>query len=838
VIVLKENSLCIKTVQGCQAYLGCQLVNQSTNIWHFVCTINAIAVLMLKNYFIIAFRNLRRNRLHSFVNITGLSVGMAVAMLIGLWMYDELTFNTYHQNFDRMARVRQHLTNNGEVQTWGTVPYPLAETLRKEYGSDFRYVALAASEGAHILTIDNKVWSKDGVFFEPQAPHMFTLQMLKGSRDGLKDPASILIAESLAKACFGNADPMNKLIVLDNTMHVRVTGVYKDLPHNSTLAGINFMAPWSLFYSHTGWIRNIPNPWRPNAFQLFVQLADHADLNTVSARIKDVKLRHLKKDLAQKKPALFLHPMNKWHLYNEFKNGVNTGGRIQYVWLFGITGLLVLLLACINFMNLSTARSEKRAKEVGIRKAIGSLRGSLIGQFFSESLLAVAFSFILALIFVQLLLPFYNEVADKKMKLLWTHPGFWMLSLGFCVITGLIAGSYPALYLSSFKPVKVLKGTFRVGPGATIPRKVLVVLQFTVSVVLIIGTMVVYNQIQFAKDRPVGYGPDGLVALFTYNDQIHKQLESVKSELMASGAIASMAEAGSTTTASYNSSSAFSWKGKDPNLSVDFPVTAISGDYGKTIGWQLTAGRDFLPDRRTDSTGFILNETAVRFMGLTNPIGETIYWHEEPFTVIGVVKDMIAQNPYDPIKPTMYFLSNDPGVVIARINPSMGAHRALADIEKIFKKFNPGQPFLYSFVDEDHARKFGNEERIGKLAGFFTILAIFISCLGLFGMASFMAEQRTREIGVRKVLGASVLNVWGLLSKEFVVLVIIALVIAMPLAWYFMHSWLQDYYYRYEMSGWLFVAAGLGALLITIVTVSFQSVKAALMNPVKSLRVE
>jgi len=437
-----------------------------------------------------------------------------------------------------------------------------------------------------------------------------------------------------------------------------------------------------------------------------------------------------------------------------------------------------------------------------------------------------------------LLLPFFNEVADKKMGVLWTNSAFWLLNLGFCVITALLAGSYPALYLSSFKPVKVLKGTFKAGPGGVIPRKVLVVVQFTVSVVLIIGTMVVYNQIQYAKDRPVGYNRNGLVALFTHTNDIHDHFEPVKSELMASGDVISLAEAGSSTTSSYSSTSGITWQGKDPNLSIDFPTYAITYDYGKTIGWQFTAGRDFSRDMATDSSGVILNEAAVRFMGLTNPVGETIRWWDQPLTVIGVVKDLIAQNPYEPVKPTIYYLSNDVGVVIARINPSIGVHRALAGIEKVFKQFSPGQPFQYSFVDEEYAQKFGNEERIGKLAGFFTILAIFISCLGLFGMASFMAEQRTREIGVRKVLGASVWHVWGLLSKEFVILVIISCVLASPIGWYFMTRWLKHHYYRYEMSGWLFVAAGLGALLITIVTVSFQSLKAALMNPVGALRSE
>jgi len=794
---------------------------------------------MLKNYLKTAWRNLLRNRASSFINISGLAIGMAVAVLIGLWIYDELSFNKNFKNHNRIAKVIQNVSNNGEVQTWMSVPYPLAEELRKNYGSDFKQVVLSTGINDHILSHDDKKLTKSGAFFEKNAPELFTMKMLRGDLNCLSDPSSIILSASSARAYFGNDDPLNKVMKIDNQMTVKVSGVYEDFPRNSSFADVNFMSTWDLLYNGTPWIKTMEDPWRPNAFVVYVQLTDNADVNKVSAKIKDVKLKKVNAQLAKKKPALFLHPMDNWHLYSEYKNGVNAGGAIQYVWMFGIIGVFVLLLACINFMNLSTARSEKRAKEVGIRKTVGSLRKQLILQFFNESLLTVFFSFVLALTLAQLTLPFFNTVADKTMSIPWSSPLFWIMGIGFTLFTGLIAGSYPAFYLSSFKPVKVLKGTFKAGRFAAIPRKVLVVLQFTVSVTLIIGTIIVYRQIQFAKDRPVGYTREGIVTIPMITDNVHNHFTAVKDELVHAGVIVSMTESGSPTTGVWNSSSGFSWPKKDPNLSIDFGNVSVAWDYGKTVGWTIKEGRDFSKEFGSDSSAFIINEAAAHFMGLEKPIGETVTWFGTPFTVIGVVKNMVMNSPYDEVRPVIYNLSNEAGgVILAKINPNSSTKDALSNIEKVFKKFNPEQPFEYRFTDEEYAKKFGNEERIGKLAGFFAALAIAISCLGLFGLTSFVAEQRKKEIGVRKILGASVFNLWTLLSKDFVTLVLISFLVAIPMAYYFMHNWLQNYQYRTAMSWWVFLAAGCGALTITLVTVSFQSIKAALTNPVKSLRTE
>lgn len=793
---------------------------------------------MFQNYLKIAWRNLSKNKMSSFINIAGLSVGMAVVLLIGLWIHDELAFDGQFKNEKHIAQVIQNVSNNGAIDTWNQTPFPLGEELRKSYASDFKNVVTTTGEGDHILAFNEKKLTTSGGYYEPGILEMLSLKLLKGTGNALNDPSSILISQATAKAFFANDNAIGKVLKIDNDLTVTVAGVYEDLPLNSSFGSVHFIAPWALFATSRN-LKDDTNPWRCNCYTSYVQIADNADMDNVSTKIKDAKIKKVNQDEVFHKAQLFLFPMSNWHLYSEFKNGVNVGGRIQYVWLFGIIGLFVLLLACVNFMNLSTARSEKRAKEVGIRKSVGSLRVQLIFQFFCESLLVVFFAYVFALALVSLALPFFNVISGKQTSILWRNPFFWLLGIGFSVITGLIAGSYPALYLSSFNPVTVLKGTFKAGRFTAVPRKILVVLQFTVSVTLIIGTVVVFNQIKFAQQRPVGYSRDGLVKLPMMTAEIHKNFDVVKAELISAGAVAEMAESSSPTTEVWSTNSGFEWNGKDPGMAVDFPNIEVSTDYGKTVGWQFIDGRDFSREYLSDSLGFVLNETAVKFMGLKNPVGEIIKWDNTPFKVIGVIKDMIVESPFESVRPTFFHFSKDQGnVVLIRINPKTSAHAALRKIETVFKKYNPDQPFEYQFVDDDYQNKFDNEERIGKLASFFAFLAIFISCLGLFGMASFMAEQRNKEIGVRKVLGASVFALWRLLSKEFVLLVFLSCAIAVPIAYYFLNNWLQNYQYRAEISWWVFVAAGAGALTITLLTVSYQAIKAALANPVKSLRTE
>ncbi len=799
---------------------------------------------MFKNYFKIAWRNLVKNKGYSAINIGGLAIGMAVAILIGLWIYDELSFDKYHKNYDRIAQVMQQQTNNGQVYTMGSVPFPLGDELKSRHGSDFKYIVMSSSEGSHILSSGEQKISQRGAYMDVDAAKMLTLKMLKGTYDGLKDPASVLLSVSAARAIFGDADPIDKTIKIDNKQEVKVTGVYEDLPDNTQFKKLKFIAPWQLYVSSEEWVKNSMAKWGNNSFQAFAQIADNADFTSVNKRIINAKLKRVPAEDKKYNSLIFLHPMEDWHLKSHWENGVHTGGLIDYVRLFLMVGIFVLLLACINFMNLSTARSEKRAKEVGIRKAIGSLRSQLIGQFFSESFMVVAFAFLLSLLIVQLMLPWFNEVAGKKMAILWFNPIFWLMGVGFALFTGIIAGIYPALYLSSFKPIKVLKGTFRVGRFAAIPRKALVIVQFTVSIILIIGTMIVYRQIQFSKDRPLGYDREALMMIEMKSPDFEGKTDLLRHELVSNGAITEIAESSSPVTAVLSNNGGISWPGKNPSLDGGFATIWVSKDFGKTISWQFAAGRDFSKDLPTDSAAVVINEAAVKFMGVKDPIGTVLKWgndeHAKNYTVIGVIKDMVMSSPYEPVKQTIYF-ANHPEYadwINLRLNRDKSIHESVVKIEAAFKKYVPAAPFDYKFADDEYARKFLTEERIGKLAAFFASLAILISCLGLFGFASFVAEQKTKEIGVRKVLGASVANVWRLLSKDFVVLVFISLVVAIPIAYYFMHNWLQDYQYRTDLSWWIFAAAGAVALVITLLTVSFQAIKAAIANPVKSLRTE
>lgn len=795
---------------------------------------------MILNYFKIAFRTLFKNKVYSFINMSGLAMGTGVAMLIGLWIYDELNFDKYHTNYEQIAQVGQRNTLNNETNVWPYLPIPLANELRNNFPNDLRRVVLSTFTENHILAFDTHKFMKNGNYMEPDAPEMFSLKMIQGSAKGLQEPYSILLSASVAKAYFGNASPIGKIMKVDNQQAVKVTGVYQDLPYNSSLNKVSFILPWSLLEASDDWVKKQKDDWRSVSYQVFVQLAPNTDFKAVADKIRPTLLNKIDKEQAKTKPALVLHPMSQWHLHQFFKNGVFVGGSIDNVWLFGFIGVFVLLLACINFMNLSTARSEKRAREVGVRKAIGSFRSQLIIQFFSESLLMVVLSFVLGLLLVQSILPFFNQLTGKEIHILWSNPAFWAVGVGFSLFAALLAGSYPAFYLSSFMPVKVLKGTFKTGKKAAIPRQLLVVFQFTVSITMIVGTVVVFRQIQFANNRPIGYSREGLIMVKPNSNEIHSHFEAVKNELLQSGAVIEMAESVMPATKVLGTAGDFEWKGKDPTISERFPIPGVSYNYGKTVGWQFREGRDFSKDYGTDSSALILNESAMKFMNLgPTAIGEVIRWSGKPYHVIGVIKDMIMESPYAKARPSVFYLdANYGGIVNLRINPTLNANEAVSKIESVFRKYNPAVPFEYQFVAEEYTKKFAGELQIGQIAGFFAMLAIIISCLGLFGLASFIAEQRTKELGIRKTLGATVYNLWQLLSKDFVWLVSIAMVIATPLAYYLMQSWLQKYDYRTGISWWVFVASGLSVLIIALLTVSYQALKAALMNPVKSLKSE
>ncbi|HJP61938.1 MAG TPA: ABC transporter permease [Mucilaginibacter sp.] len=792
---------------------------------------------MIKNYFKIAWRNLLKSKVYSSINVLGLACGMAVAMLIGFWMYDELTFNNYHADHKKIAQVMITQTFNNETGTGQAMAIPLGVELRNKYGNDFKYVTLCSWNFGFIVGAGEKKLSKSGMWVQPEFPAMLGLEKVSGNLKALTDPSSILIDHSLAVALFGDDDVVGKTVRMNNKYDFKVAGVYKNIPKNSSFNDTHFLMSWDKYMTTENWLKRSATQWDNHSFQIFVQMNDHVDMARTSAKIELITQKYVKKEEGNE--HLLLHPMDKWRLYSDFENGKIKGGRIQYVWLFGVIGTFVLLLACINFMNLSTARSEKRAKEVGIRKAIGSMRKQLIAQFLSESVLMAALALVLAILIVLVSLPLFNVIADKSMSIPWGNPLFWIVMLLVTAFTGFVAGSYPAFYLSGFNPVKVLKGTFKAGRLASLPREILVVVQFTISITLIIGTIIVFKQIHYAKNRPVGYSREGLISIDMSTPDLYGHYDALRNDLIGTGVVENMAESSSPTTAVYSNQIGYEWDGKAPGTNPLFGTIAVTRDFGKTIGWHVRQGRDFSRDFASDTSAMILNQSAVQLTGFKDPVGKIIRKDKKAYTIVGVIDNMVMQSPYTPVQPTIFFVDyNWANIITIKIKPTAQFQPALAKIGGVFKKYNPASPFDYHFTDEEYAKKFSDEERIGKLASIFAVLAIFISSLGLFGLASFVAEQRTKEIGVRKVLGASVINLWGMLSKDFMKLVIIACGLAVPISWYFLSGWLKNYQYHTGISFWIFIAACVGAMAVTLLTVSYQSVKAALANPVKSLRSE
>jgi ABC-type antimicrobial peptide transport system permease subunit len=802
---------------------------------------------MLKNYFLVAFRNLGRNRVYSFINIAGLAAGMAVSLLIGLWIWNETTFNHYHRNHARLAIVYDNQITNGEINTDNGVDIPLAVALRSQYGRDIKHLALASGYETHLLTpvggsarlapstAEKKVQGQCR-WVGAELPGMLTLHFLRGNDQALADPASIILTASMAKALFGAADPMGQTVRIDNQLAFKVTGVYEDLPANTDYHFADFLLPWDAYAATHSWIKRSKELWGVHYAMLYVQLNEGVSFDQLTARIARIPQSHL----PNSKETIFLQPMDRYHLYGSFANGQPAGGQIRFVRLFSTIALSILLLACINFMNLSTARSEKRAREVGIRKTLGSLRGQLIGQFLGESVLMALLSLVMGLLLATLLLPMFNGMARKSLTMPWGEPLFWLTALGFSLFTGLVSGSYPALYLSGFQPVKVLKGAIRVGRHADQPRKVLVVVQFTVSVILILGTLIIYRQVQYARARPVGYVREGLLSADILNhSELRHHFNAIRNDLLVSGAAVNVTGSNGPLTGTWGVRDDFSWKGQDPYAKPQFGWVSMTHDYGKTVGWQVLQGHNPSLNMATDSFGIVMNEAAVKLAGFQHPIGQLITVDGLSRPVIAVIRDMVMDSPYDPTAPTLFFMDYAWfNYITIRLNPGLRESEAISRVQQVFKHYDPDGLISYELPDEEYAMKFDVEQRIGQISTFFTVLAIFISCLGLFGLASFVAEQRTREIGVRKVLGASVLNLWGTLSREFMTLVLLACAIAIPAGALLLHQWLLQYTYRTPLSWWLFASAAGGALLVTLLTVSYQTIRAAAANPVKALRGE
>jgi putative ABC transport system permease protein len=797
---------------------------------------------MIKSYFKIAWRNLVRKKGYSLINIGGLALGMTVSFLIGLWIIDELSFNTYHQNYSSIAQVYRKETRSGEVEVSHPQVTGLGRLLKTEYGNHFKDVVMVRNGTVdRVIEFKTKKFTQAGYFMQPKGPQMLTLKMISGTRDGLNEMKSILLSASLAEKLFGDTDPINQEVIMDATSTLTVTGVYEDLPKNSEWADASYLAPLDLLLE--GESSNVLNSWDNYFINIYVQLQPPGNFASVSALIQNATLPYIDDEAKESKQEIFLHPMSEWHLNSEWENGILIqSSKMMTVVYFGIIGIFVLILACINFMNLSTARSESRAKEVGIRKSIGSNRYQLIQQFYGESFLVSILAFALSIILVEMLLPMFNSIADKDVVIPWTDVNFWLISTAFVILSATLAGSYPALYLSSFQPVRVLKGTFKAGPLAALPRKALVVIQFTVSIALVIGTITIYQQIQYAKNRPVGYSRNGLIELRSAQPEFAGKYAVLRNELKRTGMVEDIAEANYSLTDTRGWNHGFSWNGQE--FEPSFNTIFVTADYGKTVGWEFIAGRDFSHEIASDSSGIVINESALKILGLQDPVGEELRWapggmDRGNFKILGVVKDMIKGSPYEETFPSIIFLSkNDERWLYIRMSSTANPHEALPKIGEVMTGLIPSAPFEYTFMDDKFAAKFEAEERIGKISMFISTQAILISCLGLFGLASFIAEKRTKEIGIRKVLGATVLSLWKLLSTDFIILIAISCLIAIPISFHFMTQWLQNYQYRTQLSVWIFMGAIAGAVLVTLVTISFQTIKAALTNPVESLRSE
>ena len=789
---------------------------------------------MVNNFFKIASRNLLRNKRFSTINILGLAIGMASAILILLWIQNEVSYDRFHQQGDRIYTLNNRDKFNGENWAWGSTPKILAPTLKLEYPNDIEDFT-RVSDNNFLFTTGDKHLNADGIFVDPGFLNIFSFPLLKGNlQQALTNASGIVITQKFAKKLFGGEDAMGKIVRIDSSDNFTVTGILKDLPNNTNFS-FEYLLPWS-YMKRLNWD---DEHWTNNSVRSFVLLKPGITQTAFDNKIRNTTINHTK-DGDKSTTQVFTYPLRDRWLYGKSENGKYVSGRAEMVKLFGVIAVFILLIACINFMNLSTARSEKRAKEVGIRKVVGAQKSGLVAQFIGESILLAVIAGLISLLIVQLCLSGFNQLVGKELFISYSNPFYWLFFISFIVFTGFIAGSYPAFYLSAYQPVKVLKGTFKAAHALVTPRKVLVVLQFTFAIALIICTIIVEHQIQYAQNRDAGYKKDQLVYTAIQGD-ISKHYDAIRNDLLASGAVTGVTKSMSPMTQRYSDGWGFSWQGMKPgDEKVDFVRMASDVDFVNTMGTTLLQGRDIdIKNYPGDSTTMLLNETAVKMMGFKNPLGQIVKNDDRSWTVVGVLKDFIYESPYEKVQqlvvlgPASWF-----NVMHYKLSSAHSTEDNLKTIEKIFKKYNPQYPFVYTFADEQYAQKFADEKRTGTLAGLFAGLTIFISCLGLFGLATYMAENRIKEIGVRKVLGASVASITTLLSRDFLALVMISFLLASVIAWWTMSQWLSTYTYRISIEWWVFALAGFLSIIIALVTVSYQSIRAAIANPVKSLRSE
>jgi len=788
---------------------------------------------MIKNYFKTAWRNLLQNKTFSLINIFGLALGMTCSLVIMLWLNDEMKKDKFHQNGKRLYRVMENQFYSGNVSTFDATPGILAENIVKDI-PDIQMASQMLWEEEPLFTVDNTYDKEKGRYVEKDFLRMFSFKLTKGDPvTALARPDAVVISKKLADKYFKGRDPVGKMIRIDNTDNVMVTGVLDEIPKSSSLT-FDFLMSFEQWRKKNDWAKD----WGNNGPRCYVMLAPNTSVDKVNAKIKN----YIKTKNKESNVNLFLQNYGESYLYSDWENGKQNGGRIEYVKIFSIVGIIILVIACINFMNLATARSLRRAREIGVRKVVGAGKRQLIGQFIGESLFVSFLAICISLVIVMLLLPSFNTLTEKHLSLDFTDPSFLLLLLGLVLVTGIISGSYPALFMSSLKPIIVLKGLLKFKPGATYFRKALVVFQFALSIILILGMIVIYRQIDFIHNKNLGFAKEDLLYM-PLEGELQKTYPTFKEQLLKQPGIKYVSSAQSNPLEVGSSTSGVRWPGKDTTKLILFSSNPITYDYIKTMGIQLVEGRDFSTEYGLDTMNYLVNEAAAKKIGYKDPVGKELTMWGDKGMIVGLMKDYHHNSLHVPIEPLILRLhkmswgGNYWGNVIVRTEKGK-TKQAIASMEKLYKQFNPGFPFKYYFTDDEIANRYKAEYTVSKLSRYFAFLAIFISCLGLFGLVTFTAEQKTKEIGIRKVLGASVTGIVGMLSKDFLTLVVIAAVIAFPVAWLAMHRWLNDFAYRVNIGWWVFVMAGVIALLIALLTISFQSIKAAIANPVKSLRTE
>ncbi|WP_229365925.1 ABC transporter permease [Fibrisoma montanum] len=791
---------------------------------------------MIRNYVKIAWRNIAHNKTFSAINILGLALGMACSLLILLWIQDELSVDSYHANGPQLYHVMQRQSYDGKVETGRFTPGVLPDELKKQFPEIVHAAGYTGWDARMTFAVGDKINKESGHWAGADWFKMFSIPLLAGTpATALSTPNSLAISRKVAEFYFGEpTSALGKSIRIDNKTDYQVTAVFENLPANSSDT-YDFLLNWQDCITRNPWMKE----WGNNGPHTRIQVRPDANVAALNAKLKPF-LRKYNKEMGRSFDAeLFLHALPDAYLYSNFKNGQQDGGRIEYVRLFGIVAAFLLLIACINFMNLATARSVKRAREVGVRKVVGAMRSLLVGQFIGEALLLTSLALLIGLGFIYLILPSFNSLTGKHISLQITDVRFWLMLGGITVVTGLLAGSYPALFLSSLNPVRVLKGALKFGSGARLFRQGLVVFQFVLSTLLIIGTIVVYRQVNFIQTKNLGYDRENLLYVPVEGDlATQSAYKTFRDELLRLPGIASVSSIQEAPHNIGSSTGGVNWPGKDPNVLIEFTQTSVGYDVARTMQLKIS-GRDFSPAFSTDTTNYLINQTAARRIGYKDPVGQPLTMWGRPGKIIGVIEDFHFQSLHTPIAPLIFRLSTEPSSQNFMIRTQSGqTQQALASIERVWKQMNPKFPFAYRFADEEYTNLYKSETVVGSLANYFAFLAIFISCLGLFGLAAFTAEQRTKEIGVRKVLGATVTNIITLLSADFLKLVLIAILIASPLAWYAMNRWMQNFEYKIGVEWWVFAAAGILAVVIALLTISFQSIRAALMNPVKSLRSE